>query len=55
MDIFRTGGGAQPYSIAFGGAFINFTEAFFLYENSTKNQNLAPKHDQFYTKSYNFP
>ena len=31
MDTFRTGGvgGGQPYSIAFGGVFNNFTEAIF--------------------------
>ena len=42
MDTFRKGeGGAQ--------------QKLFLDENSTKNQNLAPKNDHFYTNSYNFP
>ena len=35
-DLFRTGGGAQPHSIAFGGVFPNIIEAILVDEISTK-------------------
>ena len=43
MDTFRTGGGAQPHSIAFGGVFFLTSQKPFEDENSTKSQNYPPK------------
>ena len=43
MDIFHTGGLAQPHSIAFGGVFPDITKAILVDEISTKVKNLPPK------------